>query len=80
MLKFPLRPFSTSQQADPPAASQWQQQWEAQVRQVAEAQQALRSEGVGLHTAEVLAGAERAAGQLEEKLAGLKEVDTGEGK
>lgn len=44
----------------------------SQVRHVSEAQQELRSAGVGLHTHDTLASAEAAAGKLEEELQQLK--------
>ena len=59
-------------QANPAAASEWQQQWEAQARAASEAQAALRSQGPGLHTADKLGAAEQAAQQLEAKLGELK--------
>jgi hypothetical protein len=64
---------SAAKQADPPSAAQWQQQWEAQVHQVSEAQQELRSAGVGLRTHDTLASAEAAAGKLERDLHQLKQ-------
>ena len=66
-------PFAIPLQAEPAAAAQWQQEWSTQVHAVGAAQQELRSEGVGLHTHDALASAERAAGQLEHQLQELKE-------
>ncbi|KAL4448250.1 hypothetical protein ABPG75_005469 [Micractinium tetrahymenae] len=63
---------SSAKQASPQAAAIWQQQWEQQARDVTAAQTILKTEGVGMHTAERLAGAEQAAGRLGEMLADLK--------
>eukprot|EP00887_Chlorella_sp_A99_P006910 scaffold2.g6910.t1 len=53
-------------------AAAWQQRWSEEAQQVATAQSVLAAGGVGLHTAEDVSRAERAAGQLEEQLGALK--------
>lgn len=53
------------------------QQWEQQVRNVSAAQTILKSESVGMDTANTLAGAEQAAGALKEQLADLNSGGAG---
>ncbi len=76
----PAHRFSTpasALQTSPQEAAVWQRQWEQQVRNVTAAQTILKAEGVDTGTAETLAGAERAAGVLKEKLEDLKSTAPG---
>lgn len=60
------------QQAPPEAAAKWQAEWSSAVREVSAAQDSLRGEGVGLHTADMLGDVQRAADQLGSELEELR--------